>query len=69
MNPWIAFKMASTNAVKMVEVDDRKDAESVWNRFKDVEVSVGSSPDVNLTPSKISCGKKSYSGGGITHYK
>ena len=52
-NPWIAFKRQSTHEVIVVEVDDRKDC--CPERFLDVEVSVGSSPDVDDS-GKISCG-------------
>ena len=65
LNPWIAFKRQSTHEVIVVEVDDRKDC--CLERFLDVEVSVGPSPDVDDS-GKISCGKLSYRGDGITTY-
>ena len=65
-NPWIAFKRESTNEVNVVVVDDRKDG-CCPERFLDVEVSVGHSPDVDDS-GKISCGKNSYQGDHITTY-
>ena len=66
LSPWIGFKMPSTYNVAVVEVDDRKDAG--LERFKDVEVTIGTSPNVNDTD-VISCGTQSYSGGPPPTYK
>ena len=68
LSPWIGFKMPSTYQVAVVEVDDRKDNGKYFNRFKDVEVTIGTSPNVNDTNVK-SCGTQSYAGGPPPTYK
>ena len=57
LSPWIGFKMPSTYKVAVIEVDDRKDIN--FDRFKDVEVTVGTSPNVN-DPEVKSCGTQSF---------
>ena len=58
-NPWIGFKMSGTYKVAVVEVNDRKDC--CKKKWKNVEVLVGATPDINDSGVK-SCGKKSYQG-------
>ena len=60
--PWISFKMPISRMVWKVEVTDRVDvtASHVVNRFNQVEVSVGLSPEKQN--SRQSCGVKSYAG-------
>ena len=65
-NPWLAVKMPDVNNVIVVKVTDRTD--DFQNRFKNVEVSVGTSSSIN-SDSKISCGLKSYKGVASTTYR
>ena len=67
MNPWLALRMSSfVNGVAIVEVEDRK-AGCCFDRFKNVEVSVGSSASMSTNVGKISCGIKSYQGSSTTY--
>ena len=69
MSPWIGFNMSSTYEVAVIEVDGRKrDGTLAFLRFKDVEVTVGPSPNVN-DPEVKSCGTQSYAGGPPPTYK
>ena len=65
-NPWLAVKMPDVYNVIVVKVTDRTD--DFQNRFKNVEVSVGTSSSIN-SDSKISCGLKSYKGVASTTYR
>ena len=68
MNPWIAFKMPSAEKVAVVEVDDRKDC--CQERFSNVKVTVGNSPDINNSGMiSGSCGTKSNKGGSKDTYQ
>ena len=66
MNPWIAFKMSRSFHVTVVVLDDRKGC--CHDRFVDVEVTVGPSPNIN-DESNISCGTQSYQEDGVTTYE
>ena len=68
MNPWISFKMSVANYVLIVEVTDRQDRDCCYDRFQNVEVTVGSSPNIN-SPGKKSCGFKSHQKEGSTTYR
>ena len=60
-HPWLTLKMANfENDVHVVSIDDRKDC--CYERFKEVEVSVGNSPSVNAKD-KTSCGIQSWKSG------
>ena len=62
LKPWIGFKMSSTFEVAVVEVDDRKDCDNCRGRWKNVEVLVGPSSDINDSGVQ-SCGATSYNEG------
>ena len=64
--PWISFQMPGTYEVAEVVVDDRKDY--YFDRWKNVEVLVGSTPNIEDTGVQ-SCGKQSHKNDGITRYK
>ena len=67
-NPWISFEMSGAYAVLVVEVTDRQDMDCCYDRFENVEVTVGSSPDIK-SPEKKTCGMKSHQEGGRTSYR
>ena len=61
VNPYMVLRMASVeNDVIVVEVDDRKDGE--FDRFQNVEVSIGNDSNIKVEVGKTSCGKLSYQG-------
>ena len=69
-NPWISLRMRSSNVIS-IEVTDRQDnhKDCCYDRYKDVEVSVSYSSNINERNGKTSCGMKSHTKGGSTTYR
>ena len=66
--PWIAFHLPKwSRDIRSVLVEDRKDCCS--DRFQNVTVSVGRTPNIHSRMARTSCGTQSYKGNGKTSYK